>query len=52
MKTAQQKTTSGPITVKVVKRRSDIKTEGAFQDKVDKANYMLKIAGLHKDTKL
>jgi hypothetical protein len=51
MKAKQRKLSSGPIEIKTGNLLSGIKTEGAFQDKVDKANHILKTVGLPKKGK-
>lgn len=48
MKTTQRNTTSGPIVVKIDKRLSALKTEGAFKEKLEKAAKMLPLAGAQK----
>ena len=52
MKTRERKTVTGPVVVKKVKGLTKVKTEGAFQEKVDKANNILKTVGLPKGIQL
>ena len=52
MKSEVPKTTSGPIKVLKGKRLKKINTEGAFQEKLEKAAYILKTVGLPKGIKL
>ena len=48
----KQKGSAGAEPIKVDKRLDEVNTQGWFQDKVDKANHILKTVGLPKGIKL